>query len=270
MRREEIERILNELLPRMLSEHPETRLAVERILYEKGLSREEAEARFERMLEEIRKLREDFQELKRESDRRWEEMNRRWEELKEENARLWREFQELKKESDRRWEETNRRWEELKRESDRRWEETLKEVRRVDRRIDRTIGALGARWGLYSEHAFREALAEILSEFGGFKVSRYLTYDKEGKVFGHPEQIEIDLLIKDGKIWAAELKSSVSKAELYAFWRKVRFYEENEGEKVERLLVISPMVYPEARRVAEKLGIQVFAQPEDLEEVKTP
>ncbi len=279
MRREEIEKILNELLPRMLSEHPETRVAVERILYEKALPREEAEARFERLLEEIKRLREDFQELKRESDRRWEE-------LTGENARLWQEFQklkkesdqrweemnrrweELKKESDQRWEEMNRRWEELKRESDQRWEEMLKEVRRVDRRIDRTIGALGARWGLYSEHAFREALAEILSEFGGFQVSRYLAYDETGQVFGHPDQVEIDLLIKDGKVWVAELKSSVSKAEVYAFERKVRFYEEKEGQKVERRLIISPMVDPEARKVAEKLGIQIFAQPEDLEEVQ--
>ncbi len=279
MRREEIEKILNELLPRMLSEHPETRVAVERILYEKALPREEAEARFERLLEEIKRLREDFQELKRESDRRWEE-------LTGENARLWQEFQklkkesdqrweemnrrweELKRESDQRWEEMNRRWEELKRESDQRWEEMLKEVRRVDRRIDRTIGALGARWGLYSEHAFREALAEILSEFGGFQVSRYLAYDETGQVFGHPDQVEIDLLIKDGKVWVAELKSSVSKAEVYAFERKVRFYEEKEGQKVERRLIISPMVDPEARKVAEKLGIQIFAQPEDLEEVQ--
>ena len=261
MRREEIEKILNELLPRMLSEHPETRVAVERILYEKALPREEAEARFERLLEEIKRLREDFQELKRESDRRWEE-------LTGENARLWQEFQKLKRESDQRWEEMNRRWEELKRESDQRWEEMLKEVRRVDRRIDRTIGALGARWGLYSEHAFREALAEILSEFGGFQVSRYLAYDETGQVFGHPDQVEIDLLIKDGKVWVAELKSSVSKAEVYAFERKVRFYEEKEGQKVERRLIISPMVDPEARKVAEKLGIQIFAQPEDLEEVQ--
>uniref|UniRef100_UPI0025E9EBD9 PD-(D/E)XK nuclease family protein n=1 Tax=Thermosulfurimonas sp. TaxID=2080236 RepID=UPI0025E9EBD9 len=174
----------------------------------------------------------------------------------------------LKRESDQRWEEMNRRWEELKRESDQRWEEMLKEVRRVDRRIDRTIGALGARWGLYSEHAFREALAEILSEFGGFQVSRYLAYDETGQVFGHPDQVEIDLLIKDGKVWVAELKSSVSKAEVYAFERKVRFYEEKEGQKVERRLIISPMVDPEARKVAEKLGIQIFAQPEDLEEVQ--
>ncbi|HFC97394.1 MAG TPA: DUF3782 domain-containing protein [Thermosulfurimonas dismutans] len=195
-------------------------------------------------------------------------MNRKWEELRRENVRLWQEFQELKKESDQRWEEMNRRWEELKKESDRRWEEMLKEVRRVDRRIDRTIGALGARWGLYSEHAFREALAEILSEFGGFKVSRYLAYDETGQVFGHPDQVEIDLLIKDGRVWVAELKSSVSKAEVYAFERKVRFYEEKEGQKVERRLIISPMVDPEARKVAEKLGIQIFAQPEDLEEVQ--
>ncbi|WP_328987061.1 DUF3782 domain-containing protein [Thiorhodovibrio winogradskyi] len=63
---------------------------------------------------------------------------------------------------------------------------------------DRSIGALGARWGLQSEKAFRDALAGILEENFGVEVINYNGYDDSGEVFGKPEQIELDVIIKNG------------------------------------------------------------------------
>ncbi|MEA3639137.1 MAG: DUF3782 domain-containing protein [Lamprobacter sp.] len=54
---------------------------------------------------------------------------------------------------------------------------------------------LGARWGIQSEKAFRDALAGILEDNFGAEVINYNGYDDSGEVFGKPEQIELDVII---------------------------------------------------------------------------
>ncbi|MEN3038765.1 MAG: DUF3782 domain-containing protein [Candidatus Kryptonium sp.] len=74
-------------------------------------------------------------------------------------------------------------------------EESLK---RFEREFTIKIGALGTRWGISSEFAFREALKGILAE-RGYQVESFLKFDSEGFVFGKPDQVEIDLIIKDSR-----------------------------------------------------------------------
>ena len=149
-------KIIYEEIPRILEKHPEVKLILWNKLIDSFADKKETESRFETLLKEFHELKKEseqrWRELKEESDRKWEESERKWMQLKEESERKW---QELKEESDRRWEESQRQWRELKQESDQRWETLLKEIHRVDKRIDRTIGALGARWGENSEKAFR-------------------------------------------------------------------------------------------------------------------
>ncbi len=141
----------------------------------------------------------------------------------------------------------------------------MEEVKRLSRKHDSTIGALEARWGLHSEESFRNALKSILEESFPVKVERYLSYDREGIVFGRPDQIKLDLIIKNGEIIVAEIKSSMSKADVYAFLRKLDFYQSKEGVKVSRAIIISPMVDPKAKEVALKNGIEVYSYAEDVE-----
>ncbi len=47
---------------------------------------------------------------------------------------------------------------------------TLDRMEKADRKYDSTIGALGSRWGLYSEASFRNALASCLQESFGVEV----------------------------------------------------------------------------------------------------
>jgi hypothetical protein len=49
----------------------------------------------------------------------------------------------------------------------------------------------------------------------------------------------------------------MSKADIYIFERKAQ-YQRRHGRTASRKIVISPMVRPEARPVAERLGIEVF------------
>ena len=83
-------------------------------------------------------------------------------------------------------------------------------------------------------------------------------FDKEGDVLGRPDQVELDIIIKNGLLIICELKSSVSKSEMYIFERKVRFYEKRHNRKSSKMIVISPMVDPFAQKVADKLGIEVY------------
>lgn len=272
--REEVRKIIFREVPHLVRTDPEIRTFLERVIAEVGrerfADRGQTEDRFEKMLAELRAMRE-------ESERRWEESERRWRELKEESDRRWEEIVRKWEENERRWEENERRWEENQRrweenerrwqENERRWEENFKELKRLHRLYDVGVGALGARWGLRAESSFREAIKGILEESFPIKVERYLAKDEKGEVFGRPDQIELDLIIKDGEVIAAEIKSSMSKADLYTFDRKVSFYEKHEGRKVKRKIVVSPMVAPEALPVAEDLGIEVYTYPDYIEEL---
>ncbi|WP_143042756.1 DUF3782 domain-containing protein, partial [Cylindrospermopsis raciborskii] len=60
------------------------------------------------------------------------------------------------------------------------------------------IGAIGSRWGLYSEASFRNGLKAILGQSFGVEVLNLTLYDQEGEVFGRPEQVELDIIIKNG------------------------------------------------------------------------
>ncbi len=157
-------------------------------------------------------------------------------------------------------------------EQNRKWEEARDEFRLIHEEImaqakkfDRSIGALGARWGLQSEAAFRKALAGILEQSFGVEVLNINEYDEQGEVFGRPDQVELDIIIKNGLLLICELKSSIDKAGMYIFERKVRYYEKHHYRKADRMLVVSPMIDPKALRVAEKLGIETYSDSSEVD-----
>ncbi len=135
------------------------------------------------------------------------------------------------------------------------------EVMAMADRLDRKIGALGTHWGLLSETALRDGLAAILEKSFGVEVININDYDDEGLVFGRPDQVELDILIKNGLLIACEIKSAMDKAGLYTFLRKVDFYERKHQRKANRRLVITPFLDPRAAGLPEKLGIEVYADP---------
>ena len=77
---------------------------------------------------------------------------------------------------------------------------------------DSGVDALGAIWEPHSEESFRAALKAILEESFGVQVINITEYDDEGEVFGRPDQIELDLLIKNGLLIIGEIQSSISKS----------------------------------------------------------
>jgi hypothetical protein len=250
MEQSDIIAIIQQELPKLIAEAPQVRDFVLQTVSEYYTGKQETESKFDRVLAELQRDRE-------EQARKWDENTRRW----DEDAHRWNE-QNRKWDGDaRRWDEQNRKWDE----QNRKWDEALAEIRRIDKRFDSTLGALGSRWGLYSEASFRNALNGILAESFGVQVLNLNLYDQEGEVFGRPDQVEIDLIIQNGLTIACEIKSSIDKAGMYSFGRKVDFYAKHEGREISRKIVISPMVDSRALPVAKALGIEIFSYADAVE-----
>ncbi|MBS7612549.1 DUF3782 domain-containing protein, partial [Candidatus Bathyarchaeota archaeon] len=124
--------------------------------------------------------------------------------------------------------------------------------------LRRHLDALGARWGILSESAFREGLKGILERELGLKVEKWVKYDQEGEVFGYPSPIDVDVTVKDGREILVEVKSHVDKADVRIFERKAKFYEKIEGRKPARLMMVTPYVDDEALEPAKRLGIEIY------------
>jgi hypothetical protein len=213
-------------------------------------------AKFDAKAEEDR-LKWEEQKVKWEEDnQKWREQNRKWDEDNEK----WHEQNRKLDEQNRKWDEQNRKWDEQNRKNN----ELLEEIKKSRSRQEQGIGALGARWGIASEHSFRAALKGILETSFGVEVLNINEFDDQGMVFGAPDQVEIDIIIKNGTLILCELKSSMSRSDMYIFDRKVRFYEQRHQRQVQRKIVVSPMVPPAVRDLAEHLNIEVFGYAEDV------
>jgi len=211
----------------------------------------------------------------------WEEILRRLDRHEEELSRLSRETAELRKETaELRKEMTKLRQDMM--EGFRRHDEEIARLRkdmmegfrRHDEEIARLrkdmmegfqlmyrhLSALGARWGIMAEEAFREGLRGLLEKELGLKVERWAKNDEEGWAFGYPSWVEVDVAVRDGKVVLVEVKSHVGRADVYSFRRKAEFYEKVEGKKPSRLLMVTPYADEEALTAAAHLGVEIYTR----------
>src|SRR3972149_3926661 len=128
-------------------------------------------------------------------------------------------------------------------------------------------GGLGARWGMMAESTFRNAIEGILSETG-FKTERVIARDEGGVGFGYPEEIELDVIIQNSKLFIIEIKSSISKGDVSTFDKKVKFYEKQGKQSVHKKVIISPYLEPAAIEFAKRLGIEVFTEINEVKRLK--
>ena len=233
MEKQEIVQLLKEQLPTLLEESPELERWIERLTAQRYANRQQTESRFDQLLDELRRDRE-------EQSRKWAEQNRKWEESKAESERKWAE----------QTEQNRRLW---------------LEVGEQKSRLDRKIGALGARWGIGSERAFRQALAAVLTESFGVEVLNINEYDDAGEVFGRPDQIELDIIVRNGTLIIFELKSSTDRSQLYIFSRKIAFYEKRHQRTADRKILVSPFIHPRAQELAQELEIETYGDSTDVE-----
>ncbi len=126
--------------------------------------------------------------------------------------------------------------------------------------VNRHIAAIGARWGIMSEEAFREGLRGLLEKELGLKVKRWTAFDETGIVFGYPSQVEIDIAIKDTKLILIEVSSHIRRSDVYQFKRKAELYQRKTGRKPDRLLMIAPYAEARAIEASRELGIEIYTK----------
>lgn len=215
----------------LLKEDEEFRLAIAGLL---GL---------DTTLNEIKKLREDFNKFIKLETERWKENNKRWEE------------------NDKKWEEAYKRFEAIETELKKLREDFNKSYTSIMRRMDsfeRKLIALGARWGIESEEAFREAMKGIIEElFGAGRVEKWIYYDEKGEIFGYPSQIEVGMLIRDNIHVLVEIKSSISDGDVVKLWKIGNLYLKATGIKP-MLAIVTPFIDQRGLEVAKNLGIEIY------------
>ncbi|MEM2836259.1 MAG: DUF3782 domain-containing protein, partial [Candidatus Bathyarchaeia archaeon] len=262
----------------LLREDVEFRYAVAGLL---GL--EEILRRLDRHEAELIRLREDFNKMREDFNRKAEEDSKRFAAIETEIARLREDMNAGFKRHD---EEFTKVWGEIAKlredmiEGFRRHDEELAKLRedmmvgfkRYDEELAklradmmegfnllrRHIDALGARWGLLSERAFKEGLRSLIEREFGFRVERWVRWDSEGYVHGHPSDVDVDIAVHDEKIILVEVKSHVGRPDVSTFKRKAEFYERVEGRKPDRLIIVTPYADENALETAKQLQIEVY------------
>ncbi|MCX8162283.1 MAG: DUF3782 domain-containing protein, partial [Candidatus Bathyarchaeota archaeon] len=124
--------------------------------------------------------------------------------------------------------------------------------------VRRHIDALGSRWGLMAEEAFRDGIKGLLEEEFGFKIEKWVRYDESGIVFGYPSDVDVDVAVSDGRLILLEVASHIRSSDVYEFKRKAEFYVEKTGRKPDRLMMVTPYADRKALEAAARFGIEIY------------
>ncbi len=266
---EALKKTIRQELPELLRLDPDFRSYIIEITRGEYADRKETRDWFHETLDDMRQERErqekKWAESREEHKAYIEEQAKKWAENREEHKAYIEEQARYREEQARQWEAQARQWEIHQRENKEEFDRVHEAIMAMAKKHDRSIGALGARWGMQSERSFRNALAGILEDNFGVEVLNINEYDEQGVVFGRPDQIELDVIVTNGLLLICELKSSIDKAGMHIFERKARFYESRHHRKADRLIVISPMIDPKAQKLAERLNIETYSDSEEVE-----
>ncbi|MBE7503804.1 MAG: DUF3782 domain-containing protein [Verrucomicrobiales bacterium] len=137
----------------------------------------------------------------------------------------------------------------------------------IERRLellDRRFGVLGSRWGDGAEEAFRQGLLEMVRDLG-YTVEHYQGQDPDGFINYTPRSFDLDVLVRDGEVVVAEIKSNASGADVAEFHRSVQLYERQTGRRATKRVLVAVTIQAMAITRAQELGIIVATGFETLE-----
>jgi hypothetical protein len=118
------------------------------------------------------------------------------------------------------------------------------------------FGVVGSRWGDQAEEAFRRGLLETVSRVG-YTVEHYQGHDPEGFINYTPRSYDLDVLVHDGQVVVAEVKSNASGADVTEFHRSVLLFERQTGRKASQRILVAVTIQAAAFERAKELGIIV-------------
>ena len=140
----------------------------------------------------------------------------------------------------------------------------LEEHAKAIRELAAKVNALGTRWGIVSEETFRESVKYLVEDLvGAYRVERWVWYDRDGFVYGHPSWVEVDVLVRDGEHILVEFKASVDRADVGELYRIGQLYERVVGVRP-RLLLVSPAIRRRAAEAARQAGVELRGEVLDV------
>jgi hypothetical protein len=126
--------------------------------------------------------------------------------------------------------------------------------------VESHISALGARWGIMAESAFRESLKGLLEKELGYRVEKWTVFDEAGRVYGYPSVVDVDVTVSDGKLILIEVSSHMKASDITTFRRKAELYMEKTGKRPDKLVAVTPYIDDTAQKAAKELGIEVYTK----------
>jgi hypothetical protein len=126
--------------------------------------------------------------------------------------------------------------------------------------VESHISALGARWGIMAESAFRESLKGLLEKELGYRVEKWTVFDEAGRVYGYPSVVDVDVTVSDGKLILIEVSSHIKASDITTFRRKAELYMEKTGKRPDKLVAVTPYIDDTAQKAAKELGIEVYTK----------
>ncbi|MEW5767139.1 MAG: DUF3782 domain-containing protein [bacterium] len=261
----EEERHILERLPLLLKKDAQFRREVSVVLSETLATKDE----LRQVLEEIRISREEANRRFEAMDRRFEAMDRRFETLVSEMHQGF----ELHSKAIR---DLEIRTESLVQEMRKGFELQSKAIRDLEIRLETAmnkglrdvnikIDTVGARWGIFAESTIRNTLKELfLKNLKVTEVKEWKVQDKDGFVFGYPQEIQGDILIKDGEDYLVEIKSSAGSGDVTILHRKAKFYEQITGI-LPKMIFVAVNMKEEGKKSCQELSIQLITY-EDIKD----
>jgi hypothetical protein len=166
----------------------------------------------------------------------------------------------MREDMDKRFQAVDKRFEAI----DRRFEQIYDEIKRIRQDMHNTISAIGSRWGVAAERAFREGLKEILGKYFNAEVKEIYVEDKEGIVKGRPGRYQVDILVQDNIHILIDVKAQVNDLDVLHLHRIGLVYEKDKGVKP-RLILLTPYARDEAWVEAGILGdVEILTSPRDF------
>ncbi|MGB9730323.1 MAG: DUF3782 domain-containing protein [Thermoprotei archaeon] len=206
----------------------------------------------ERLSEHDKKFEELMMELKRHGDILQEHTK-----ILQEHTRILREHTDILQEHTKKLSEHDRKFEKL----DKKISSLEKSIDLLGKRIEVTIGSMGRRWGTDLERTTLEIFRKILEQKGiePGEVSKFRLKDTDGTYTGmRGKIIDIDILIKDDKLYIIEVKSYAELDHIQTLYEKIKPIEKALNRKVEKVFIVAVNIDEEAYEKAKELGIETI------------
>ena len=213
-------------LAKALSEESILKKDTQYILEEIKRLREDHNRDMQLILTQIKEINEKFGTQLREI---WTEIGKMWNEIKalreqheRDSEKMWNEIKALREQHERDMEKV---WAELKALR----EDFNREMAELRGELITKMDALGARWGIKSERAFRNGIKGILESRFNVKVIKWIVNDETGLVFGEPTTVDADVVIRNSEHIMVEIKAHVSKSDVATLLRKAELYKKKKN-----------------------------------------